>query len=110
MHRLIRHLFWIFLLAVFPPLSPRTAAQPPRTENVIVVTLDGFRFQEFFGGADETLLDAKSGGVKDLPELKKRYWKDSTAERRQVLLPFFWNTIAVRARSSATPAAKHRPD
>jgi hypothetical protein len=31
-----------------------SAAEPARrTENVIVVTLDGFRWQEFFEGADE---------------------------------------------------------
>jgi hypothetical protein len=65
-----------------------------RTENVIVVTLDGFRWQDFFGGADETLLNKPSGGVRDLDGLKKKYWRTSAEERRAALLPFFWNTIA----------------
>ena len=66
----------------------------PRSHNVIVVTLDGFRFQEFFGGADEALLNKQFGGVKDLDGLKKRYWRDTPQQRRAALLPFFWNELA----------------
>jgi hypothetical protein len=75
-------------------VAPATAQEKPRTENVIVVTLDGFRFQEFFGGADETLLNKQFGGVKDLGGLKERYWRKTAEERRSALLPFFWGTIA----------------
>src|SRR5229473_2260890 len=85
------------LLALGPPASPACAGgkpAAPRTENVIVVTLDGFRWQEFFGGADETLLNKEFGGVRDLDWLKKRYWRGTAEERRSVLLPFFWNTLA----------------
>jgi hypothetical protein len=74
-----------------PEAAPHT---PPRTENVIVVTWDGFRWQELFGGADETLLDAKAGGIRDMADLKRRFWRDTPEERRAALLPFFWNTIA----------------
>src|SRR5436853_434254 len=71
------------------------AGDPPRrTENVIIVTLDGFRWQEVFGGADETLLDARSGGVRDVAGLKRRFWRPTAAQRRTALLPFFWNTVA----------------
>jgi hypothetical protein len=70
-------------------------AQPPRkTDHVLVVTFDGFRWQDFFSGADETLLDAKTGGVKDVDALKKRFWRDTPTERREVLLPFLWGTVA----------------
>ena len=51
-------------------VAPAIAQEKPRTENVIVVTLDGFRFQEFFGGADETLLNKQFGGVRDIEGLK----------------------------------------
>jgi hypothetical protein len=67
---------------------------PPRTENVIIVTLDGFRWQELFYGADETLLDKKAGGIRDLDVLKNRYWRATAEERRSALMPFFWNTLA----------------
>jgi Metalloenzyme superfamily len=58
------------------------------------VTLDGFRWQEFFQGADEALLNKQFGGVRDLDGLKKRYWRASAEERREALLPFFWTTLA----------------
>lgn len=77
-----------------------------RTKNVIVVTLDGFRWQEFFGGADDTLLDAKMGGVRDLDGLKRRYWRDTAALRRQTLLPFFWGTVAKEGQIYGDPTRK----
>jgi hypothetical protein len=82
----------VLIGCIFAVSAP--AQEKFRTENVIVVTLDGFRFQEFFGGADETLLNKQFGGVKDIEGLKERYWRKSAEERRAVLLPFFWGTIA----------------
>lgn len=67
---------------------------PPAAENVLVVTLDGFRWQELFGGADESFMDAKQGGVKDVPGLKTRYLRDTAEARREALLPFLWGTVA----------------
>ncbi len=81
------------VLLTFTSLKAGEKQARPRTENVIVVTLDGFRFQEFFGGADESLLNKQFGGVKDLDGLKKRYWRDKPEQRRDVLLPFFWTTL-----------------
>jgi hypothetical protein len=63
------------------------AAAEGKTENVIVVTLDGFRWQEVFNGADESYMDARQGGVKDVPGLKKRYLRETTEERRATLMP-----------------------
>jgi hypothetical protein len=63
-----------------------------KTENIIIVTLDGFRWQEVFGGADEALVNNKTY-VADTPLLKQQYWASSADERRKKLLPFFWNTI-----------------
>jgi hypothetical protein len=65
-----------------------------RTRNVILVTLDGLRWQEVFGGVDETLMDKESGGVKDLPSLKQRFQRENAQESRQALMPFFWSTLA----------------
>jgi hypothetical protein len=77
-----------------------------KTENVIVVTLDGFRWQELFAGADESLLDAKAGGVRDLDALKRQFWRATAAERRQALLPFFWGTIAKQGQIFGDPSRK----
>jgi len=79
---------------VAPPARESTSAQAAK--NVVVVTLDGFRHQEFFAGADETLIDEKSGGVQDTDRLRSRYWRDTAEERRKALLPFFWSKIATQ--------------
>src|SRR5262249_16057312 len=77
-----------FLSILAVPGTSRGDGPPRRAENVVVVTLDGFRHQEFFAGADETLIDARAGGVPDVDDLRRRYWRGSAEERREVLLPF----------------------
>src|SRR5881227_3930354 len=87
--------------------APAPAAEPARAaENVLVVTLDGFRWQELFEGADESLIDAKLGGIRDLPGLKRRYWRDTAAARRAALMPFFWGTLAANGQVFGNPAKK----
>jgi hypothetical protein len=96
-------------LAFLPgaPAADGPSDGPPRkTENVLVVTLDGFRWQELFAGADESLLDAKSGGVRDLPRLKRLYWRDSPAARREALLPFLWGAVAKQGQIFGNPGRK----
>jgi hypothetical protein len=85
----------VLCLALLVLVGPATAGEPKRqTENVIVVTFDGFRWQDFFSGADDSLFDKKLGGVRDPEKLKARYWRDTPRERREILLPFLWQTVA----------------
>jgi hypothetical protein len=97
----------LFVLALF---TGATSAREParKAENVVVVTLDGFRWQELFTGADDSLLDLKSGGVRDLPGLKRRYARDSAASRREALMPFLWGTVAKQGQIFGNPARKAR--
>lgn len=89
-----RRLALVTLLLI---VSPAVGEDPPRrTENVVIVTLDGFRWQELFGGADVSFIEEKLGGVKNVAATKKKYWRESAEERRKTLLPFFWETIATR--------------
>ncbi len=62
-------------------------AQELKTENVILITLDGLRWQEVFSGADSRLV-WKAG------EAAEDFLSDSPDERRLLLMPFFWNTVA----------------
>ena len=71
-------------------------------KNVVYITWDGFRWQELFGGAQETLI-AKDAGVADIEGVKARYWRESEAERREVLLPFVWKTIAKQGQIFGDP-------
>ena len=63
------------------------------TGNIILVTLDGFRWQELFGGAQKNLVGAKHF-VTDANALKAAYWSSSQQERREKLMPFMWGTVA----------------
>lgn len=71
-----------------------SAQQKQKTENVILITLDGFRWQEVFNGADSSFMRQQQH-LKD-PQLKEKYWKDDVTDRRAALLPFFWKTIGTQ--------------
>lgn len=80
-------------LIIFLSLTCAAYAQN-RTENVILITLDGARTQEVFGGLDIEILKDKTrrGKVEDTA-LYKKYWAETPEERRLKLLPFFWGTL-----------------
>ena len=65
-----------------------------KTENVVLVTCDGVRWQEVFGGADESLLDRGHGGVRDPAAMKRLYGGATPEARREALFPFLWGTVA----------------
>jgi hypothetical protein len=80
----------MFLLLVICNLAE---AQPSRkTENIFIITLDGFRWQELFGGADSALIQNKTYSHNP-EELKSMFWAESPADRRKRLMPFFWSTL-----------------
>jgi hypothetical protein len=72
--------------------APRAAATL-RAQNVIVVTLDGLRWQEFFGGAERALF-GKDADKADPPTAVKRFWRDTPEARRAALMPFMWEVVA----------------
>lgn len=74
--------------------GPAAAAAPRKTENVIILMIDGLRWQEVFAGAEEALLDHEFGGVQNKPLTRELYWRKSVRERRETLMPFLWSTIA----------------
>jgi hypothetical protein len=80
--------------------------KPRRTENLVIVTLDGFRWQELFAGAEDSLINKEFGGVRDIAGLKGRYVRESPEARREALLPFFWGTIAKKGQVFGNPARK----
>jgi hypothetical protein len=103
-------LLWAAISGSIPSGFSRAGELPVRTtQNVLLITYDGLRWQEVFGGCDETLLNSEEGGgVRDVPAVKARYWRDTPEERRQVLLPFFWKTIAVKGQVFGDPARRCR--
>lgn len=61
--------------------------------KVILITLDGLRWQELFSGADPLLITNKEY-VGDTTGLKEHFWRDSATERREALFPFLWKEVA----------------
>jgi hypothetical protein len=70
-----------------------SAQSPLETKHVILITLDGLRWQEVFTGADGDLV-SDDNFVDDPAVMLQRYWDDDPALRRQLLMPFFWSVIA----------------
>jgi len=66
-----------------------------QTENIFIITFDGLRWQELFTGADSLLID-DSGYVKNPEKLIGQFWHEDPLKRREMLMPFFWNTIATQ--------------
>jgi len=84
--------FFTAVTSVALCLSMAVASQPAAVKNVVVITLDGVRWQELFTGADQTYFKKTSNGEPSSSE--RRFWRPTPAERRAVLMPFFWTTIA----------------
>jgi hypothetical protein len=69
-----------------------TQAQPGKAQNVVLVTLDGMRWQDVFQGADSSLFKQQ----KHLEDgnIKAKYWRDDLNARRLALMPFLWSKVA----------------
>lgn len=67
-------------------------AQGTSTSNVIIVTLDGLRWQEVFRGVDASI--ACNEKYVQFPEVVQRFAHSSGRESRQLLMPFFWTAVA----------------
>jgi hypothetical protein len=78
----------VIILLVSLPME----AQKNKNPNVILITLDGVRWQDVFTGIDTNLLNSNYTQDKDL--LTQKFVGKSTEENRALLMPFFWNTIA----------------
>jgi len=71
------------------------ACTAPTRSNVVLVTIDGVRWQEIFGGADAGLIENKKE-TGNIPATKQAFWRETADERRRALAPFLWGTVAVK--------------
>ena len=71
-----------------------------KTENIILITLDGIRWEDLFYGANEKIvLDTLF--VKDVESTHAQYWSEDYLERRKLVFPFIWNTVCLLYTSDA---------
>ena len=66
-----------------------------RTRNVVLVTLDGVRTEEMFGGLDVDVLRSTIGEARESTETDayRKYGAATAEERRALLMPFFWGQL-----------------
>lgn len=67
-------------------------AQETQTEHLFIITLDGLRWQEVFGGVVDSMV-ANPELTNYAEEVQAAFGGATAEERREKLMPFFWNTI-----------------
>ena len=90
------------VVAVVVPAEAR--AQAP-AHAVVLIAIDGLRWQEFFTGADTALISRKMGGVADTAGLRKEFWRADPRARRRIIFPFLWDSIAAHGSIWGSPDA-----
>ena len=60
------------LLFILLIIGFKLSAQYHETQNVVIVTLDGMRWQEVYRGADSTVINSKY--TKDKAAINKNFW------------------------------------
>lgn len=82
----------VFLFILVLVLGKNILAQQ-KTQNLVIVTMDGMRWHEIFKGVDDSLLnDARF--TRDKKELKAKFDASTIEEKRKKLFPFLWSTVA----------------
>jgi hypothetical protein len=81
---------FIYLLLI---VTSSTISAQGKTENLVVITLDGMRWQEVFGGIDSVLVNDSTFNH-DREGIKQKFGAGSAEERREKLFPFLWTVIA----------------
>ncbi len=82
--------------------EPVPASQAP-ARNVVVITIDGYRWQEMFGGVDATYFPKDAQGRPGAME--RRFWRETAQQRRSALTPFLWDEVAKQGQIIGAPEA-----
>ncbi len=64
-----------------------------KTENVFIITLDGFRWEELYHGATDSLMNDPTY-VGDTAHLQSLFSGNNPTEKREKLMPWFWSTLS----------------
>jgi hypothetical protein len=85
----------VLSFGLLPGVGPQ-AQEARQTRNVILITLDGVRWQELFTGMDSVISADSLSGVYDLERLRRDYWRATPEARREALMPFLWDSLVPR--------------
>ncbi len=86
----------VLSMGVCRAAEPRESSSSVKTKtrNILLVTTDGLRWQEVFGGADPALMNKENGGVENVEALTNEFGGATPELRRKALMPFLWNVMA----------------
>jgi hypothetical protein len=84
---MIKKFFFLFLVI------HSTFLQAQQADNIIIITTDGFRWQEVFKGMDSAIANNSKYNEGDSSYIFKTYWENDEQLRRKKLMPFLWTTI-----------------
>jgi hypothetical protein len=94
----------VAVLAAMALVTGRAQVTAPAVaQHVVFITLDGLRWQEFFGGADRDYFKRDKEGNAGEPE--RRFWRATPEERRAAMMPFVWTTVAAGGQIFGDPSA-----
>ena len=79
-----------FCLFIFSIIAINLFSQ--QTENVFIITTDGLRWQEVFGGVDSVILNDDKY-TESSKQVREKLWDNTSEGRRAKLMPFMWTTI-----------------
>jgi hypothetical protein len=88
----IKNVFLLFSFLV----NTGCYAQKQGDRKIIIITFDGLRWKDVFRGADSVKFFPKLVGLKDSALRGKKIWAHNREEKRKKLMPFFWETIAIK--------------
>ncbi len=82
-------------LSVLASPRARFVEAQAAVQHVVLVTLDGVRIEEIFGGLDTIVLQSTLDEEERLEDTDawRRYGAPTPAARRERLMPFFWGTL-----------------
>src|SRR5260221_723478 len=75
----------LFVVALIFIHNNLVGQKATKTENLILITLDGMRWQEVFGGAEARLI-RNNKFVDDTTAIKKIFWTQTPGDRREKLM------------------------
>ncbi len=86
----------VFLIgfSMYPQYASCQAKPKDTDKKLVLILIDGFRWQELFRGAEFDLLNDPQSNSSDSILRMKKYWAEKPEDRRKKLLPFVWSTIS----------------
>jgi hypothetical protein len=92
-------------VAVFLLIAPPGFAEELKTQNVILLTLDGVRIEEIFAGLDETIAAYDEQKIySEIATARERYGTGNAEQKRAALMPNLWQQLIPQGVMLGNPA------